>query len=72
MLTLKKTLYVGVWLCIIPFLGVPGVWKERLLVATGLYLIFVGLGAYYTHSHPRREQEAAAPTSGQGVPEGTK
>ena len=60
MFTLKKTLYIGVWLCIIPFLGVPGIWKERLLILTGLFLVYTALYGYYTQSHPQGEPETAA------------
>jgi len=71
MLTLKKTLYIGVWLCIIPFLGVPGIWKERLFILTGLYLVGVALYRYYTNSHLHREREAS-PEKPNRIPEATQ
>ena len=47
MQTHAKQLWLGVWLFILPFLGIPGVWKERLVAATGLILIGVALYVRY-------------------------
>lgn len=34
----------GLWLIILPFFGIPGIWKEVLVFASGLFLILVSLG----------------------------
>ena len=47
MQTHAKQLWLGVWLFILPFLGIPGVWKERLVAATGLILIGAALYIRY-------------------------
>lgn len=38
---IKLFLWLGIWLIILPFLGIPGVWKERLLIFTGVVVIAV-------------------------------
>lgn len=35
----KKILILGIWLILIPFFGVPVVWRTFLLYATGFILI---------------------------------
>lgn len=37
----EYTLYIwiGIWLLILPFLGLPGSWKQALNVLTGLFII---------------------------------
>lgn len=40
-------LWLGAWLLIVPFLGVPGDWKERLTMLTGLFLLLAVLWAHY-------------------------
>ena len=35
----KTILLLGIWLILIPFLGVPSVWRTFLLYATGFILI---------------------------------
>lgn len=47
---IKLFSWLGVWLLILPFLGVPGSWKERLVALTGLLLILAALSAYYRAS----------------------
>lgn len=44
----EYTLYIwlGVWLFILPFLGIPGGWKENLLMLTALFIIGHALFAY--------------------------
>lgn len=34
---------LGVWVVIIPYLGVPGSWRTVLLIGTGILLIIIGL-----------------------------
>jgi hypothetical protein len=34
---------LGVWVIIVPFLGVPSSWREWILLATGLALVLLGL-----------------------------
>ena len=38
-------MWIGLWLLLIPFLGVPGTWKEKLTIVTALCVLvhsFVG------------------------------
>jgi len=42
----KNNFYIsfGVWLIILPFLGIPGIWKNTLVFLSGIFLILVSLG----------------------------
>lgn len=42
----KNNFYIsfGVWLVIIPLLGVPIVWRDTLVFISGIFLILVSLG----------------------------
>ena len=53
----EYTLYIwlGIWLFVLPFLGIPGSWKETLTVLTALVLFGHALAAY------RRRRAAAVP-----------
>ena len=66
--TIKQTMWIGVWLCLIPFLGVPGVWKERLLILTGLFLFFGALRTYYTSTMPHQQKDATPLSFPEGTP----
>jgi len=55
MQTIKLTIWLGVWLLILPFFGIPGSWKETLTVLTALVLFGHALAAY------RRRRAAAVP-----------
>lgn len=43
---MKNNFYIsfGVWLVIIPLLGVPIVWRDALVFISGIFLILVSLG----------------------------
>lgn len=51
------TLYIwlGVWLLLLPFLGIPGSWKETLLLLTAIFLIGY---SYARHRKIRFEKSA--------------
>ena len=34
----------GVWIAILPFLGIPGRWKSTLIFISGIFLILISLG----------------------------
>jgi len=42
----KNNFYIsfGVWIIILPFLGIPSVWKNNLTLFSGIFLILVSLG----------------------------
>jgi len=42
----KSNFYIsfGVWLFILPFLGIPGSWKNVLVSLSGIFLVLVILG----------------------------
>ncbi|MEK7107568.1 MAG: hypothetical protein AAB537_02445 [Patescibacteria group bacterium] len=54
----KKILMLGIWLILIPFLGVPTTWRTFLLYLTGFILI----ADYFLR------KKVAAPTSPTGGP----
>ena len=47
---IKLSSWLGVWLIILPFLGVPGSWKERLVALTGFLLLLAALAVHYRRS----------------------
>ncbi|HXK31301.1 MAG TPA: hypothetical protein VJZ94_00935 [Candidatus Paceibacterota bacterium] len=53
-------LWTGVWLAVVPFLGVPGSLKQTLTVLTGFFLIIYSVIAY--RYNRVREDEALAET----------
>jgi len=42
----KNNFYIsfGIWLIILPFLGIPGAWRNSLVLLSGLFLTLVSLG----------------------------
>lgn len=61
---MKNNFYIsfGVWLVIIPLLGVPIVWRDALVFLSGLFLILVSLGPtilkkLQTKPKPKKKQE---------------
>lgn len=42
----KNSFYIsfGIWLIILPFFGIPGVWKSNLTSLSGLFLVLTALG----------------------------
>lgn len=42
----KNNFYIsfGVWIIILPLLGIPSTWKSSLIFLSGLFLILVSLG----------------------------
>jgi hypothetical protein len=43
---MRNNFYIsfGVWLIILPFLGIPGSWRNMLVILSGIFLILVSLG----------------------------
>jgi len=43
---MKNNFYIsfGVWIAILPFLGIPGTWRNTLVFISGIFLILVSLG----------------------------
>ena len=39
-------IWIGVWLFILPFLGIPGSWKETLTALTAMFVVGHALLAY--------------------------
>ncbi len=35
--------YFGVWVALLPFIGVPGIWKTYLISVSGLIIVFYAL-----------------------------
>ncbi|PIR40283.1 MAG: hypothetical protein COV33_00630 [Candidatus Zambryskibacteria bacterium CG10_big_fil_rev_8_21_14_0_10_34_34] len=44
---MKNNFYIsfGVWVTIIPFLGIPGTWRNILVFISGIFLVLVSLGS---------------------------
>jgi len=44
---MKNNFYIsfGVWITIVPFLGIPGVWRNILVFISGIFLVLVSLGS---------------------------
>ena len=44
---MKNNFYIsfGVWITIIPFLGIPGAWRNILVFISGIFLVLVSLGS---------------------------
>ena len=42
----KNNFYVffGVWVAILPFTGIPGVWKNGLIFASGIFIVLTVVG----------------------------
>lgn len=42
---MKNNFYIsfGIWIAILPFLGIPGAWKNVLVTLSGLFLILVSI-----------------------------
>jgi hypothetical protein len=42
----KNNFYIsfGVWVAILPFLGIPGTWRNALVCLSGLFLVLVSVG----------------------------
>jgi hypothetical protein len=60
----KNNFYIsfGVWLVILPFLGIPGTWRNTLVFLSGFFLILVSLGPailkkLQTKSKPKKKSE---------------
>lgn len=43
MIERKSTFFLGIFVFLIPFLGVPSSWKTFFIVVSGLYLIFLSV-----------------------------
>jgi hypothetical protein len=42
----KNNFYIsfGIWIAILPFLGIPGTWRNTLISLSGIFLILISLG----------------------------
>lgn len=52
MRSIKLFLWSGIILIVIPYMGIPGVWKERLSAFIGILLIVFVIRAYYSFGKP--------------------
>lgn len=43
---MKANFYIsfGIWITILPFLGIPGTWRNTLVTLSGIFLVLVSLG----------------------------
>jgi len=56
---MKNNFYIsfGVWLVILPLLGVPIVWKNILVLLSGIFLILVSVGPIILKKLQSEEKE---------------
>lgn len=61
---MKNNFYIsfGLWIAILPFLGIPGNWRNTLVALSGLFLVLVALGPtilkkLHTKQKPKRKQD---------------
>ncbi len=59
-------MWVGVWLFFLPFLGLPGNWKDRLLILTSI-VILVCAFLDYRRAKRTREVEGGTGAVSEGV-----
>lgn len=52
MLTIQGVIWLGIWLILLPFLGIPGTWKDKLFAFTGIVILGVACHAYYMQARP--------------------
>ena len=45
---MKNSFYIsfGIWMAILPHLGIPSVWKTGLMTASGLFLVLTAVGPF--------------------------
>ncbi len=67
----KRTLIIilGLWVAIVPFLGLPGVWKNNIFKASGVVIALVAATRkrapkIISDDPSSREKPLAAPTAG--------
>lgn len=53
-------LWIGVWLLLLPFFGIPGSWKDTFLILTALFIIV------HTFLGHRRSRQLEADTAENG------
>ena len=43
---MRENFYIsfGIWIALLPFLGIPSIWKNGLFVASGILLIIISTG----------------------------
>jgi hypothetical protein len=66
-----KTFLLGVFIIIIPFLGIPTSWKTVLVVIAGLYLVSLSLTFAFPSKKPARtykRRERVTPVFVENVP----
>jgi membrane protein implicated in regulation of membrane protease activity len=54
----------GLWIIVIPYLGIPGTWKSALILLSGLFLILISIGPIVlkklqTKPKPKKKQNKA-------------
>ncbi len=43
---MKSNFYIsfGIWIALLPFLGIPGAWRNTLITLSGIFLVLVAAG----------------------------
>jgi len=61
MIRLRYVVLLGVWLAILPLLGIPGSWKSVLTFVTGVFLVIMPLAGIWRRP-PRASGSSAVKT----------
>lgn len=64
---IKHTVWLGVWLLLVPFLGVPAAWKERLVILTGVAVLAVSFVRFRRSGRHAPQREVVTDTYRENV-----
>ena len=59
---IKNTIWVGAWLIILPFFGIPSAWKEWLVILTGALILGASFVSFRHTGRAAPQKEVVADT----------
>ncbi len=70
MIQKKRTFFLGIFIFLIPFLGVPTLWKTSFIILSGLTLIIFSIKISLPKKIPKRasKKEKINPSSTENIP----
>ncbi|MBI4155740.1 MAG: hypothetical protein HY507_00725 [Candidatus Zambryskibacteria bacterium] len=72
MIKRKSTFFLGIFIFLVPFLGLPSSWKTSLIILSGLTLIFLSVKILLPNKmlkHHKNRKEKTQPTIVENIPE---
>lgn len=60
---IPHTVWLGVWLVVVPFLGVPAAWKEWLIILTGIGVLAAQFARFRCGNREAAPSEGTAASS---------